>query len=223
MSLIEEQLIMVLFIYATVPVQGRQNLEYPDYCSSSKCKKAPKIIKKIDQTTKNPEHEPVIGLKIVPKEVDHERRCMMLNMVDIGVKHIDIANYYRMPKTSVSSIRRSGRVEKQEETRGRKNKLPYRVTRSLLEVMEKLGFEPAKKIESTFNQFALILTSIRTVRKTLKENGIQNYTAMSKPYLSLRNTKESLQCATIHKNRTTISVEKLCSLTNHRLQCCKSY
>ena len=140
-----------------------------------------------------------MGLKFGAKEVDNERRSMILDMVDIIVKHIDIANYYRMPKTSVPSTRRSGRVEKQEETGVRKNKLPSRGTRSLLQVSDKLGFKPTNKIESTVKQFALILTSVRTVRQNLKENPLQNLTAMSSPYLSLRNTKESLLCATIHK------------------------
>ena len=42
---------------------------------------------------------------------------MVLDMLHIWMKQIDIANYYGMPKTRVSSIIICGRVQKQEETR----------------------------------------------------------------------------------------------------------
>ena len=125
-----------------------------------------------------------MGRKIGAKEVNQERREKILAMVDISVKQIDIANYYGMTKTTVSSIIRSERFEEQEETIGRKKKLSPRDTRSFLEVADKLRFKPVSRIASTYNQFAPILLSTRTVRRTLKENGIQNYTAMPKPYLS---------------------------------------
>ena len=178
---------------------GGQKSEYPNYCSSSKCKKVPKIINKISQTTRNPENEAVMGRKIGSKEVGHERRNMILDMVDVGVKQIHVANYYGMPKTTVSGIIRRGRVEKQDETRGAKNKPTPRGTRSLLKVSDNLRFKPVNKIASTFNQFAPISVSLRTVRRTLKENSIQNHTAMSKPYLSPKNMKARLEWANVHK------------------------
>ena len=42
--------------------------------------------------------------------------------------------------------------------------------------------------------------SISTVKRTLKANGIQNYTAASKSYLSPRNMKARFEWATVHEN-----------------------
>ncbi len=141
-----------------------------------------------------------MGRKLGAKEVTKERRNMILDMVDIGVRQIDIASYYGMPKSTVSNIVKRGRKVNEAETRGRSKKLTPRDTRSLLKVADKLRFKPLHKITSTYNQFAPVNVSINTVRRTLKANGIQNYTAASKPYLSSKNMKERITWANIHDN-----------------------
>ncbi len=104
-------------------------------------------------------------------------------MVDIGLRQVDIAKYYEMPNSTVSNIVKRGRVAKEAETRGRRKKLSPRDTRSLLQVADMLRLEAAHKIGSTYNQFAPIPVSVRTVRRALKANGLKNYTAACKPYL----------------------------------------
>ncbi len=105
-----------------------------------------------------------------------------------------------MPKRTVSNIVKCGRVENEAEKRGHKKKLPPRDTRSLLKVADKVRFNPAHKIASTYNQFSTIPVSLRTVRRTLKANGLRNYTAAYKPYLSPRNMKALLQWANLHEH-----------------------
>ena len=154
------------------------------------------IKRKITQITGNPKQE---VRKLGSKEVSKERQQMILDMVDIGVKQVDIANYCHMPKSKISNIVKAGRIEKEAETRGRNRKLSSRDTRSLLKVADKLRFKPAHKIASVHNQFSPIPVSIRTVRRTLKDNGIRNYIASSKLFLSPKNLKARLEWANIHE------------------------
>ena len=67
----------------------------------------------------NPKHEPIMGHKTGTKEVPKERCGMILDMVDIGVKQVDILHCYDMPKSTVFNIVRCWRVEREKETRGR--------------------------------------------------------------------------------------------------------
>ena len=152
-----------------------------------------KIKRKITQITGNPKQEVVMGSKLGSKEVSKERRQIILDMVDIGVKQVDIANYYHMTKSTISNIVKARRIEKEAETRGRNRRLSSRDTRILLKVVDKLRFKPVHRIASTYNQFAPDPVSVRTVRRTLKDNGIRNYRDLSKPYLSPKNLKTGLE------------------------------
>ena len=158
-----------------------------------------KIKRKITQTTGNPKQELVMGSKLRSKEVSKERRQMILDMVDIGLKQVDTANYYHMAKSTISNIVKAGRIEKEAETRGQNRNLSSRDTRILLKVVDKLRFKPVHRIASANNQFAPDPVSVRTVRRTLKDNGIRNYTNSSKPYLSPKNLKARLEWANIHE------------------------
>ena len=177
---------------------GGQKFEYPNH-SGTMCKNTLKIIKKIRRRTRNLKHEPVMRQQIGAQEIDQGRHNMILDMLDIGVVQVHTANYYVTPKTTVSSIIRGGRVEKQYETRGRKKKLSSGGTKSLLKVVDELSFKPVSKIASAFNQFSPIPVSKLTVRHGLKDDGIQNYTAVSKLHLSPKRIKANLRWATIHK------------------------
>ena len=85
-------------------------------------------------------------------------------IVRIDVKQVDIVQYYDIPKSVVNSIVRCGRVEKENETRGRNKKLSLRDTRSSLKVSNKLRFKLVRNITSKYNQFAPTPMSISTVR-----------------------------------------------------------
>ena len=63
-----------------------------------------------------------------------------------------------------------------------------------------LRFKEAHINASKYNQFAPNPVSISTVRRTLKVNEIQNYTAASRPYLSPKNMKARFEWATVHEN-----------------------
>ena len=65
----------------------------------------------------NPKHEPVMERKTGAKEVRKERCDMISDMVDIGVKQVDIAHYYGMLQSTVCNIVSCGCVEKEKETR----------------------------------------------------------------------------------------------------------
>ena len=173
-----------------------------------------KIKRKITEITGNPKQEVVMGLKLGSKEVSKERSQMILDMVDIGAKQVGTANYYHMPKSTISNIVKAGRIEKEAETRGRNRKLSSRDTRSLLKVADKLRFKPVHKIASTYNQFAPVPVSVRTVRRTLKDNGIRNYTASSKPYLSPKNLKARLEWANIHEEWDKNELDRVVRLTS---------
>ena len=180
-------------------VQGGQKSRNPNSYSVYHLDCVLKIKRKITQITGNPKQEVVMWRKLGSKEVSKERRQMILDMVDIGVKQVDIANYYHMPESTISNIVKAGRIEKEAKTRVCNRKLSSRDTRSLLKVADKLRFKPVHKIASTYNQFAPVPVSVRTVRRTLKDNGIPNYTASSKLYLSPKNLKARLEWANIHE------------------------
>ena len=73
-----------------------------------------------------------------------------------------------------------------------------RDTRKLMKVVDEQRFKPLHTITSTYNQFAPVKVSERTVRRTLKRNGINNYVAVSKPYLSSKNLRDRLIWANHH-------------------------
>lgn len=88
---------------------------------------------------------------------------------------------------------------KTRRKRGRNKRLSPRFTESLLKVVDDLRFKSVSEIASTFSQLAPTSVSIRTVRRTLKENRIQNYTAIRKPCLSPKNMKACLRWSNVHK------------------------
>ncbi len=59
-----------------------------------------------------------MGRKIGAKKVAKERRNTILDMVDVGVRQVDIAMYYGVTKSTVSNIVKCGRADKEAETRG---------------------------------------------------------------------------------------------------------
>ncbi len=118
-----------------------------------------------------------MGRQVGAKQVTKGKRDMILGMVDIGVRQVDIAKYYGMPKSTISNIVKAGCIVRGEETRGRNKRLSSRDIRRLLKVAYEQRFKPVHKITSAYNKFAPKPVSISTVGRTLKENGIRNYVA----------------------------------------------
>ncbi len=124
---------------------------------------------------------------------------MILDMLDLGVRQVEIAQSYDMPKSTISNIFKCKLVDEEAETRGRNKKISLWDTRSILKVADELHFKPAHKIASTYNRFVPISVRVSPLRGTLKNNGVQNYSAASKPYISLRIMKSRLQWADPHE------------------------
>ncbi len=75
-----------------------------------------------------------MGRQVGAKQATKEKRDMILDMVDIGIRQVDIAKYYGMPKFAISNIVKAGRLVKGGETRGRNKKFSSRDIRSLLKL-----------------------------------------------------------------------------------------
>ncbi len=152
-----------------------------------------------------PEPEVDMGRPIGAKQVSDERRKMILDMNDIGVRQCDIARHYKMPRSTVCNIIRRGRVTKMTETRGRKSKLSERTQRIILRAAENNRFKPSYVHAREYNKFASIPVFTRTVRRCLHKNCIRNYTAASKPYLSPNHLSARKQWARNHIHWTNES------------------
>ncbi len=83
-----------------------------------------------------PETEVDMGRPKGAKQASDERRNMILDMNDIGVRQCDIARHYKIPRSTVCNIIRRGRFTKTTETRRRKSKLSDRTQRIILRAAE---------------------------------------------------------------------------------------
>ncbi len=133
------------------------------------------------------------------------RRAQISNFVRdrCGVKQKVIVQHYRMQQSTVSStIRR--RSEKgnytRTEKRGRKPKLTSRGIRSLLKCTRENIFKLIRVITARFNEFRAVPIYTRIVWRFLENNGIKNYAAACKPYLTCDYQKRQMYWAVHHHN-----------------------
>ena len=160
------------------------------------------------QTSVYPEPEAVMGRQVGSKQLSHEVRTSILDMYDVGVKQCDIAEYYKLHRSTVSKIIRRRRIQK-SESRGRKKILSPRDTRKLMKVVDEQRFKPIHTITATYNQFTPVKFSACTIRRTLKSNRISNYVAVSKPCLSLKNLRNRLIRASYHDKWDNVLWDKV--------------
>ena len=135
--------------------------------------------------------EAVMDRQVGSKQLSHEVRTSILDMYDDGVKQCDVAEYYKLHRSTVSKIIKRGRIQKSER-RGRKKILSPRDTRKYMKVVGEQRFKPIPTITASYNQFAPVKVSARTIRRTLKSNGISNYVAASKSYRSSKDLRNRL-------------------------------
>ena len=136
------------------------------------------------------------------KEISEERRQTILNMQDIRLRQCDIVQYYIMPQSTVSNIICRGRIPKITKNIELKMKLTSRATRTLLKTVSENKFQSSSVIASIYNKYSYVAISARAVRRTLKRNGIRNYAAASKPFLSSKNMTARYEWALNYKEWT---------------------
>ena len=88
------------------------------------------------------------GCKTVPAE----RRRAIYDMSCVGVRHVDIARYYKIHKSTVSHVIRKFRTRNVAKKRGRKQKLSERGMRLFHKYVLEYYFEPLYVICSRFSK-----------------------------------------------------------------------
>ena len=140
------------------------------------------------------------------KQVSEETKRCILDAYYMGVRQKDIVQYYQMPQSTVANIIRRGR---NTEKRGRKQKLSDRSIRNLLSCARKNRFCSIHTITAKFNEFSTIKVCVNTVRSILHKNGMKNYVAASKPFLSKLNIKRRRKWAQEHQYWDAIQWDKV--------------
>ena len=102
-----------------------------------------------------------------------------------------------MLQSTVANIirRRNESNNEISERRGRKPKLTPKCIRSLLNCTREDRFKPLRVITAKFNEFREVPVSKSTVRRVLKQQGISNYVAVCKPFLTHNHEKRRLNWA----------------------------
>lgn len=140
------------------------------------------------------------GARTVPRET-----CKAIyDMSRIGVKHVDIAEYYGIKKSTVSNILRRIRQNHNAITkkRGRKRKLSDRGMRLFQRYMFEGCFDPLFVIVGRFNQTTSLQISVGTARRYVKLLNLQSYVAVQKPFLSKKNIAARIIWARTHEHWT---------------------
>ncbi len=102
---------------------------------------------------------------------------------------------------SADIIRKSNAagVRNEVEFWGRKPKSTVRSIRLLLSYVRKNRFKSIQFITAKYNECREEYGSVNTVRSVLHKNGIRNYLAATKLFLSTRNFRKRLEWARVHQ------------------------
>lgn len=133
-----------------------------------------------------PKTEMGMARKTGSKQVEGERKRAIVNMVEAGLTSSNVATYFNMNVSTVHSIpsryRQQG-TEDLNENRGRNALLDNRSMRKLFRCVYDNRFEPLRTIVAEFNENNDVSISTRTARRYIHSHGINNFLAVSKPYL----------------------------------------
>ncbi len=108
------------------------------------------------------------------------------DMSCVGVKHVDIAEYYSLKKCTVSNILRRIRNGSKNtvKKRGRKRKLSACGMRLYQRYILEGCFDPLYVIVGRFNETTSLQISVRTARRYVRVLNLQNYVTIQKTLLS---------------------------------------
>ena len=138
------------------------------------------------------------GCKTVPAE----RRRAIYDMSCVEVRHVDIARYYKIHKSSVSHIIRKFRTGHVATKRGRKQKLSERGMRLFHKYVLEYCFEPLYVIFSRFSEATGLKFHKNTGRRYVRKLNKHCYVAVQKPFLSKRNISKRILWARTHQSWT---------------------
>lgn len=149
----------------------------------------------------NPKSKVGMGRKEGSSQVEEERKRTIVHMVQAGLTPTAVANHFCMNRSTVYSIlhryKQQGTLSP-TETRGRKKKLDERSMRRLMKYAKSNRFKPLHTITAEFNSNNDYNLCSRSVRRYLRREGINNYVAVSKPHLSMKNIRARVEWANLH-------------------------
>ena len=128
------------------------------------------------------------------KEFTVQQKNSISDLTDVGAKQYAIVQHFGMLQSTVANIirRRNETNNEISERRGCNPKLTPRCIRSLLNCARENRFKPLLVITSKFNEFREVPVNESTVRRVLKQQGISNYVAVCKPFLTRNHEKRRL-------------------------------
>ncbi len=140
------------------------------------------------------------GARIVPPDTSKA----IYHMSCLGVKHVDIANYYSIKKCTVFNVLRRIRDKSKtiDKKRGRKRNLTERGMRLLRRYMHEGCFDPLFVIVGRFNRRTSLQISVRTARRYVKQLNLQSSVPIQKPFLSKKNIAAGILWTRTHKQWT---------------------
>ena len=127
-----------------------------------------------------------MGKKLGSENVPQEQCNAIFGAVTMGVRVVDVAKYYNMPRSTVSNIvKRVGlrRGGASIGRRGRPNKLDFAALKRLELTLVSNRFLPLHTIAAIFNGNGSVTISVRRLRRYIRLVGFRNRSAVRKPFI----------------------------------------
>ena len=138
------------------------------------------------------------------KQVSREKKYAISEMVRAGISLRKVATFYNISRDTVASIIRRNQINNSATSKhGRNHMLTERCIRRLIRCVVSNRFKPLFIIANEFRTMRGSKISVRTIRRYLHKNGIYNYAAVSKPYLSRKHMNARLIWANIYGTWST--------------------
>ena len=119
------------------------------------------------------------------KQVPREQKKTIFDLNAIGVNQKAVLQDYSMPQpTAANIVRRSNQKTSNKEIKKRKEVI-FMKCKIFIEVCPKDKFKSLRIITAEFNESIEGKLSMRTVGRKLQNHGIQNYVAVTKPFLTI--------------------------------------
>ena len=107
-----------------------------------------------------------------------------------------VQHFGMLQSTLANIIRRRNEINNEiSQRRERKPKLTPKCILSFLNCARENRLKPLRVITAKFNEFRAVPVSKSTVRRVIKEQGISNYVAVYKPFLTRNHEKRRLNWA----------------------------
>ena len=134
-----------------------------------------------------PKTEASMGRTRGSRNVSEKKKFAAVQLQKQNVTHMTIVNQLHISINTITDLLLRDKlctVAVIEKNRGSPVKLQPRCSRKLLLMVKRNRFFPIQRIASMFRTAKGDSVCVKTIRRICHDNGVRNYSAVSKPYLT---------------------------------------